>query len=246
MDTPLYTQPPGGEIGRARRDRATSLRELVYTRLRERLMMGEFGAQTRLREEHLAAELGVSRTPIRETLIRLAADGLLVRMDGSYYPVLPNLSELRDLYELRITLELRGISRAFEGDAVVHDAGVLRPLISQWRQLRDDPPAADPRFVLLDEDFHVTLTRASGNPALTVALETVNARIRPVRMYDFLTEDRVSSTIAEHLEIAELVLAGQLAEALSALHRHVGDSLEVVEQRVVRALTQMARHRGRS
>ncbi|MDT7772315.1 MAG: hypothetical protein QOC67_1239, partial [Pseudonocardiales bacterium] len=40
-------------------------------------------------------------------------------------------------------------------------------------------------------------------------------------------------------------LAGRLAEALTALHRHVGESMEVVEQRVVRALTAMARHRGR-
>jgi DNA-binding GntR family transcriptional regulator len=246
MDTALYTQSTGARVDQVRRDRGTSLRELVYTRLRERLMMGEFGARTRLREEHLATELGVSRTPVRETLIRLAADGLLVRVDGGYYPVLPELSELRDLYELRITLELRGISRALDDEAVLHDAGELRPLATQWRQLRDEPPVADPRFVLLDEDFHVTLCRASGNPALTAALETVNARIRPVRMYDFLTEDRVASTIDEHLEIVELVLAGRLAEALPALHRHVGDSLEVVQQRVVRALTQMARHRGRS
>jgi DNA-binding GntR family transcriptional regulator len=64
-------------------------------------------------------------------------------------------------------------------------------------------------------------------------------------MYDFLTADRIELTIAEHLEILELTLAGRLAEALTALHRHVGESMEVVEQRVVRALTAMARHRGR-
>ncbi|MDT7599470.1 MAG: hypothetical protein QOK26_1547, partial [Pseudonocardiales bacterium] len=92
---------------------------------------------------------------------------------------------------------------------------------------------------------HLTLCRAAGNPVLAAALETVNARIRPVRMYDFLTADRIELTISEHLEILELTLAGRLAEALIALHRHVGESMEVVEQRVVRALTAMARHRGR-
>jgi DNA-binding GntR family transcriptional regulator len=221
------------------------LREQVYVDLRGRLMMGEFGAQDRLGEERLAAELGVSRTPVREALIRLAADGLLVRQGGGYYPVLPDLAELRDLYELRVTIELRGLARGMESDDVVHDAAALESLRQTWRALADEPPTPDPRFVLLDEDFHLTLSRAAGNPALAAALETVNSRIRPVRMYDFLTADRIELTITEHLQILDLTLAGRLTEAHEALHRHVGESMEVVEQRVVRALTAMARHRGR-
>jgi DNA-binding GntR family transcriptional regulator len=247
MDTETYTEPsPGREIAKGARGKSGSLREQVYADLRHRLMVGEFGVQTRLREERLATELGVSRTPVREALIRLAADGLLVRQDGGYFPVPPDLSELRDLYELRITIELRGLARALDTESIVHDMAILETLLEEWQALRDDPPPADPRFVLLDEDFHVRLSRASGNPALTAALEAVNARIRPVRMYDFLTVDRIESTIADHIQIVELVLARRLDEALIALHRHVGESMEVVEQRVVRALTQMALHRGKA
>jgi DNA-binding GntR family transcriptional regulator len=244
VDTDLYTRasPTGG----ARERTSSSLGAQVYADLQHRLMTGEFGAQTRLREERLAADLGVSRTPVREALIRLTVDGLLVRVDGGYYPVLPDLSELRDLYELRITIELRGLSRALESAALVHDAGLLEPLLQVWQDMLADPPPADPRFVLLDEDFHIVLCRSSGNLALVSALETVNTRIRAVRRYDFLTADRIESTIAEHIEIVELVLQRRLTDALTALHRHVGESLEVVEQRVMRALTQMARHRGRS
>jgi DNA-binding GntR family transcriptional regulator len=246
VDTVLYTgASPRGDAGERGR-KAGSLAEQVYADLQYRLMMGDFGAQTRIREERLAAELGVSRTPVREALIRLTVDGLLVRMDSGYYPVLPDLSELRDLYELRITIELRGLARAIESEPVVHDAGLLEPLAQVWRDLRDDPPPAGPRFVLLDEDFHVTLCRSSGNLALAAALESVNTRIRPVRMYDFLTADRIAATIAEHVEIVELVLEHRLTEALGALHRHVGESMEIVEQRVVRALTQMTLHRRKS
>jgi len=81
MDTSLYTD----SANRARVwGKGGSLREQVYVDLRERLMMGGFGAQDRLGEERLAAELGVSRTPVREALIRLASDGLLVRQDSGY------------------------------------------------------------------------------------------------------------------------------------------------------------------
>ena len=96
-------------------------RDEVYAELRRRIMMGEFGVHSRLVEERLAARLGVSRTPVREALVRLASEGLVIRHDGGYYVALPDLSQLRDLYELRITLELRGLTRAVEA-GTRHDA----------------------------------------------------------------------------------------------------------------------------
>ncbi|HYZ55818.1 MAG TPA: FCD domain-containing protein [Streptosporangiaceae bacterium] len=86
------------------------------------------------------------------------------------------------------------------------------------------------------------MLRSSGNEALTDALEAVNPRIRPVRMYDFLTADRIEQSCAEHLRIAEHVLLGRLPDALTALRRHVGESMEVVERRAAHAITQMALH----
>jgi len=216
----------------------------VYDELRRRLMIGAFGVQTRLVEERLAGLLGVSRTPVREALVRLRADGLVVRHEGGYYVALPDLTQLRNLYELRVTLEIRGLARAIESDAVRHDAGLLEPLRDQWRAMSADQPDPDPQFVVVDEDFHITLSRASGNSVLADSLEAVNARIRAVRMYDFLTEDRIERTIAEHLEILELTLAGEVSDGLIALRRHVGISMEVVERRAARAVTAMALHRG--
>jgi DNA-binding GntR family transcriptional regulator len=75
-------------------------------------------------------------------------------------------------------------------------------------------------------------------------LEAVNARIRPVRMFDLLTKDRIASTITEHLAIVDLTLAGDVPAALDALSRHIGESLDVVEERAVRALTAMALHQA--
>ena len=57
--------------------------------------------------------------------------------------------------------------------------------------LSDKQPEPDPGFVTLDEDFHVRLAAASGNPSLADLLRIVNERIRVVRMHDFLTAERV-------------------------------------------------------
>jgi DNA-binding GntR family transcriptional regulator len=88
----------------------------------------------------------------------------------------------------------------------------------------------------MDEGFHATLLRASGNDALVEALEHVNRRIRPIRMYDYLTVDRLEATVSEHIAIAELVLDGDLSQALKSLRDHVEESRTVVMERAAKAL----------
>jgi DNA-binding GntR family transcriptional regulator len=218
----------------------------VYLELREEVMGGIVTPRVRLGEERLAQRYGVSRTPVREALARLATDGLIERRDNGFYVTTPNLTELKDLYELRVTLELRGIARALDDPKIRHDPQLIATELAEWQTLRANPPVPDPLFVVVDERFHVALSAASGNPALTDALIAVNQKIRRVRMYDFLSADRIKSTIAEHIEILELVGAGELDLAYRALYKHVGGSLTVVLRRAERALTQMALHSGLS
>ncbi|MCW2916575.1 MAG: transcriptional regulator, GntR family [Actinomycetia bacterium] len=124
-------------------------------------MMGEFGPTTRLFEERIAEEMGHSRTPVREALIRLWTNGMLEKRDGRYYPILPDLTELRDLYELRITIELRGLTRVIESDVARHDVRILEQLRDHWRGLELSPPEPDPSFVEADESFHHALLASS-------------------------------------------------------------------------------------
>lgn len=227
-------------------DTTRSRASRVYLALREEVMGGLLTPRIRLGEERLAQRYGVSRTPVREALARLATDGLIERRDNGFYVTTPNLTELKDLYELRVTLELRGITRAIEDPTIRHDREILTGELATWQELRLDPPPPDAQFVVVDERFHIALSAASGNPALTDALVAVNQKIRRVRRYDFLNEDRLGSSITEHIEILEQLLAGELELAYRALHEHVGGSLDAVLERARRALTQMALHSGLS
>jgi DNA-binding GntR family transcriptional regulator len=217
-----------------------SLRDAVYHRLRDEILNGRVSPRERLTEPKLSKAFEVSRTPVREALSRLLSDGLVERTDFGYAVVVPSLETLRNLYELRITLELRGIARAIENRQVSHDAEMLRAELARWEEMRDVVPDPDPSFVVVDEGFHQVLSRASGNAQLTDALVTVNQKIRAVRMHDFVEEDRITATVDEHMEILRLVLADRLPEALTALHKHVGESLEVVMDRAATAMARMA------
>jgi len=217
----------------------------AYADLKQRLLLGEFPLTQRLGEEALAAELGVSRTPVHEALSRLHAERLVVRQPtGGFFPATPAFAETRELYEVRLALEADAISRPLRsGEA--HDRDELMALRDDWEALEapdgEGAQGADPEFVLLDEDFHVRLASAAGNHALTELLVQVNERIRPVRTHDFLSGGRIGLTIEQHLGIVGALLADDEKQAGKLLATHIGESMAVVEQRVAAAFARMSR-----
>lgn len=208
------------------------LREKVYSSLRRDLISGAIGSTERLGEERLAELYGVSRTPVREALARLQADGLVTRDEAGLHAYRPRIGDLPDLYELRSTLEARGITRSMSHPV---DRSSLSHLLDTWIGLRADPPDTTDDLVSLDENFHVTLLAASGNPALTEALCTVNAKVRPVRILGGLTAAAVVSAIDQHIDIVERVLAGTLDSALELLLAHIDSSRDLVVERAEQA-----------
>jgi DNA-binding GntR family transcriptional regulator len=212
----------------------------AYAELKRRLLSGEFALNVRLGEERLASLIGMSRTPIREALFRLHAEGLVERWaDGGFRPVAPDVSVMLDIYEVRAALEVAAIRRPSQL-GMAHDREMLESLRADWLELADDTEREpDPGFVAVDESFHVALAEAAGNQVLVDQLRLLNDRIRVVRMQDFMVEGRIASTIAEHLTILDALLAGEPALAEQLLSEHIGLSITVVEDRVRRAVTRM-------
>ncbi|WP_405486534.1 GntR family transcriptional regulator [Nocardia sp. NBC_00511] len=238
--------------------------ERVYRALRHDLAAGALVPTERLGEERLAETYGVSRTPVREALARLYADGLLERHTDGLYPYRPRVNELGDLYELRIVLETRGIQRLqatpadiaeplVEADTdprpeplgrpesalpavTLHDMSELRRELEIWRRIRNHPPDPGPALIAADEQFHTTLLAAAGNTALADALVTVHARVRPVRSLDMPTPARIAAMADDHITIAEHLLSGDLDLALRTLLAHLTSSRAHVLTRARRAL----------
>ena len=213
---------------------------MAYADLKNRLLLGEFPLNVRLGEERLAALVGVSRTPIREALSRLEVEGLVVRApDGGFLPVVPDVAGMRQLYEVRVGLELQALRRPSRL-GIEHDRSILEALRADWVELTHEEPEAEPGFVLLDESFHLTLALAAGNSMLVDILRQINERIRIVRMQDFLVPERVGRTIREHVALIDAVMAGDIVEAEGQLVTHIDSSVAVVEERVTKAIARMA------
>lgn len=208
----------------------------MYAELKRGLLAGDFPLGRRLAEASLGERLGASRTPVRDALARLHAEGLVVRLpEGGFSPAAPDLHTVSELYEVRRHLEF-GALRRHE-----HDRLRLVALRDDWADLAapDDDEDCGPDFVLVDEDFHLGLAEAAGNHTLVTMLKQVNERIRAVRMHDFLTADRVTRTIEEHLGIVDALLSDDRPLAGDRLSSHLEISERVVAERAAVALSRM-------
>jgi DNA-binding GntR family transcriptional regulator len=215
-----------------------SASSLAYQELKALLLLGDVPVGARLREERLAERLGMSRTPVRESLLRLHAEHFLERHpEGGYRATVPSAQSMRELYEVRRALEVYALRRtSSDGD---RDYEGLEELREEWRAMEGGEIAQDAEFVHLDEDFHRRLAESAGNSQLAEHLRQVNERIRPVRSHDFMTIGRIATTVEEHLGILEAVLAIHTEKAVTLLERHIGESQTVVEQAVAKVLERM-------
>jgi DNA-binding GntR family transcriptional regulator len=211
----------------------------VYGELRRGLLLGEYPLIERLAEVSLAERLGASRTPVREALVRLESEGLVVRRpQGGFYPRSPNLAGIRDLYELRRILELAALVRPRQhGER--HDELALRAIHDQWTDLAASPPEPDPGLVVLDESFHRHLAEAAGNPAIAEQLQVVGDRIRVVRMQNFVHRDRIAVTTEQHLAILEALLGGDPDTAVALMEAHLDEAMAQASARAARAIERM-------
>ncbi len=228
-------EAPERQPTRAGRPRSSE----VYDELRRGLLGGFHPLNERLAEVSLAERLGASRTPVREALMRLEAEGLVVRRpQGGFYPRSPNLAGIRDLYELRRILELAALLRPRQHGGR-HDEIALRAIHDDWTDLAANPPEPDPGLVVIDENFHLRLAEAAGNQAIVAQLQVVGDRIRVVRMQNFVHRDRIAITTAQHLAIVYALLGEDPETAVALMGAHLDEALAQAAERAAQAIERM-------
>ena len=155
-------------------DGAGSLRDRAYETIRRRIIEVELPPGQRLIERDLAAELNVSRIPLREALRLLSAEGLVVIVPGRGTIVSPfTPSDVSDLFDVRSSLEATAIKLATER-ADDTDLMRLHDILTVARDCHDDPH----RLTDLNVDFHSEIVRASGNKLLTTLMRPLDSRLR--------------------------------------------------------------------
>lgn len=210
--------------------------DLVYEQVRKMAASFEFKPAERINESELSKALGASRTPLREAMNRLAAEGLLVFESGRGFfcqPLSPTL--VVHLYELREALETSAVRLAVERASDMQLDEVKSYLNEIAPRYTDGTAARE--IVALDEEFHLKIATLSGNPELLNMIEMTYARIRYVRW--IAMREKIDITHAAHLHIVDALIARNADEAVKRMRDHIKTSNEEATDTVEKAFSQI-------
>jgi DNA-binding GntR family transcriptional regulator len=196
--------------------------ERAYTSLREDIVEWRLLPGTVLAEVEQSERLGISRTPLREALGRLSAEGL-TRMAGGRGVVVSDISleDIDELFELRETLECRAAALAAERGNPSTFTRLLAELREAPSLLGGPDPARHDYYALVGR-LDDAIDAAISNSYLVQAMRSL--RVHLVRVRRLAADDtaRLHAAAAEHAAIAEAIAAGnpRLAEAATLVHLH--------------------------
>jgi DNA-binding GntR family transcriptional regulator len=190
--------------------------------IRESILAGRIPAGARIAELDLARQLSVSRTPIREALSRLAAEGLVELSPNRGARVSSwTAEELREIFEVRLRLEPYAVRQAVPllSEADLAELGELAQLMLAVGQPGRDQAVAE--IVELNRRFHSLLIGTAGSPALASALTAVTHAAVVRQNFQHYGPDALARSLAHHLEIVAAARAREPGWAEAVMRSHL-------------------------
>ena len=193
----------------------TPLRDEVYRQLLDRIARGDLPPGVRVRDTQMASQLGVSRTPVREALLRLAREGVLDADMGRGFSVRAlDASEMRETGAILSKLE--GPALELSGEIPAARLAELVAIDRELAGIRGDPD----RCIDLDEQWHRTLLQGCANQRLLSMIATLwQVPRRYMRAY-LRDAGRVSLSTQHHARIIEALRQNDLAAAGRRFSHH--------------------------
>jgi DNA-binding GntR family transcriptional regulator len=213
-----------------------SAADRAYAYVRHEILARRMAANDLISEGQVADAVGVSRTPVREALLRLQAEGMLRLLPKRGALVLPVSAE-----EMADVLETRRLVETFAARKVVAD-GHVGPLVARLQSDIDEMRAAAKRrdttaYVEADRAFHFDLVAAAGNEILTALYRSLRDRQLRMGVVNLLAEDgavdpaRMRKTADEHERITDAIASRSVRAVDVAIGEHLDDAGRLLARR---------------
>src|SRR5437588_3467365 len=202
----------------------SSVVDQVYEAIRERIANGSLPRGARVHQEDLAEELGVSRTPVREALRRLAAEGLVeMRTNRGARVADVDQGGMRGAYEARLVVE-PGAARLAAQRRLSDPLDRMRAAVQAQRAA----VRSVKRSFQANREFHLALVTASGNEFLIQMVERLWVARIGATIYErqVQTQERMLLDVAEHEQILAAIESGDARRAESLTRRHLADAMK--------------------
>jgi DNA-binding GntR family transcriptional regulator len=215
-------------MGTEKRDAAPrlSVRDKTLETIRRRIISLQLPPGEPLSENELAQELGVSRTPVRESLILLREEGLI--------QVFPQIGSFVSLVDLGRVSEAQFVREAIEcaslRDLAVDNEGIAGLRLILKSQAEADAQKDVEEFFRLDEEFHRELLRLAGHESAWSAVNSAKAHLDRARRLSLLDTRPIATLIQQHTAVVDALETNNLDDADSSLRLHLRGVFEDVQR----------------
>ena len=208
-----------------------NIRTQVYNAIKENICNGLYEPGQRLQETELAASLQVSRSPVREALRQLAADGLVVELPnrGVFVRQFTPL-DIEEIFDVRVLLESYCIQRSTQfmtPERMDELLGCLQQL-TYYHGLGDMT-----RHIEADFQLHGLIIRLGGNHLVESLYQRVSAQIQQFRIYSLESKRRFRESLVEHTTIVHCILTGNTEEADRVNRRHLQLARDKINEYII-------------
>ncbi|MEF7615696.1 GntR family transcriptional regulator [Aquincola sp. MAHUQ-54] len=198
---------------------APSLVDRAYHTIRRRILDNVYPPGAQALESDLAVELGISRTPLREALIRLQNEGLIEIVPRHGMRVLPvSATDMKEIYEVLTALESCAVELVARRKPTPAE---MKPLVDATREMARALKVKNlDAWAQADEYFHKFLIEAAGNRLLVEAIQQYRDRAHRALMFSLRLRPKLETSTREHLELVDLLCKGDAAGAVQANRAH--------------------------
>ncbi|MEP4198298.1 MAG: GntR family transcriptional regulator [Aliishimia sp.] len=200
------------------------LADEVYDQLVKAIMDREIGPDDRLVQEKLAAELEISRTPVREALLRLEKEGVLhLANSGGFRLAKISEDETRELYQARAAIEGQA-ARILAARQDKTELAGLRRIIEQAEDMKN-PSTQD--YFIANRTIHRAFMEAAGNRFLLEMFDGIWGRAMAFHLFAAIENADISKSLGNHTELVDIIAQGDRGAALEAFTAHIQEGFEL-------------------
>lgn len=210
--------------------RRPPLHDELAEQLRDLIIRGVLAPGSKVQEQVLCDQFGVSRTPLREALRSLGSEGLILHTPRRGTTISPvTLADLEEAFPILGALEGLAGELACQN---ISDAAIAEARDLQARMEREHAAGDREAYFRTNEDIHRLILAAADNPTLARMIHSLDGRVRRARYFANVSTDRWSQAVSEH---AEMLVALEVRDATALrrlLTRHLANKFEAIARRL--------------
>lgn len=200
------------------------INERIYELILSRILSQQFSPGERLRVNEIAEALGVSRTPVKDAINRLAVEGLIVvsPRKGTFVADI-TADGIKDLFDVRLMMELHAAELAVHRATQEDVAELQRELEGMSQYVEGERYLDFESFLVLDTEFHLKFFRIAGNRLLLKLYQDINLHLQVVRAYQKApgAATEAGCSLREHTRIVAALQAADTPALRDAIREHV-------------------------